>query len=356
MLIKRYVILEIMKPLLTICAVLVIIFQGYSATRYLPAAANGMMTGTTVLTLVSLKVLIALEVLIPITLFLSVIKVLARLHAQSEVVAMQAGGLGERALLSSVFQISILVALIVSALSLYVRPWAYEKSYWVKADSEANFDFSRLRPGRFNEIGEGRLVVFLESLDANRNRAEGVFIEQRKDTGRKITRAREAWQETDPSTAEKSLVLRDGYHYELNDTNNSTKLFRFQNTRLALVPKEVESIEYRRKAATTRSLSASSAPADIAEFQWRLSTGLSTVLLGLLAVPLSRTAPRRRKSTNIFMGVVIFAIYYNMTAVAKIWVERGVVDSFPWVWWPHILLAILFLLLVRPLRSGYQPF
>ena len=96
MLIKRYVNREILTPLLTICSILVIIFSGYSASHYLPAAANGLMTGETVLALVSLKVLIALEVLIPITLFLSVITVLARMHSNSEIIAMHASGLGER--------------------------------------------------------------------------------------------------------------------------------------------------------------------------------------------------------------------------------------------------------------------
>lgn len=310
------------------------------------------MTGKTVLALVSLKILIALEVLIPITLFLSVITVLARLHASSEVIAMQACGLGERTLFGSVLQVSLVVALVVAALSLYVRPWAYEKSYWLKADAEANFDLSRLRPGRFHEVGESHYVVFIEKLDELQGRAKGVFIEQRRETSRKVTRANEAWQEIDPLTAEKSIVLRDGYHYEFTDKDTNTKLIRFQNTRLALIPKQVESSAYRRKAAPTKSLFKSTDPGDIAELQWRFSTGFSTVLLGLLGVPLARTAPRRGKSVHVFQGVIIFAVYYNLTAVAKIWMEQGVVGSFPGVWWPQLLLVLLFILLLKPFRSG----
>lgn len=354
MLINRYLSREILSPLVTICTILVVIFAGYSATRYLPDAADGMMTGNTVIALVFFKILIALEVLIPVTLFLSVITVLGRLHAESEVIAMEACGLNERSLVKSVLQLSFVVALLVAALSLYLRPWAYEKSYWLKADAEANFDFSRLRPGRFHEIGEDRYVVFLEKIHASKERAEGVFIEQRNDSFRKIIRAREAWQEIDPDTGEKSVVLHDGYHYELVDAVGSTSLFRFQNLRLILKPKEIESIGYRRKAATTASLAASSVAEDRAEFQWRLSTGISTILLGLLGIPLSRTAPRRGKSANIFMGVIIFAIYYNMTAMAKTWVEQALVGSFPGIWWPHVLLAVLLVALLRPFGSGFR--
>lgn len=347
LLINRYLSREILNPLVTICAVLVIIFAGYSATRFLPDAANGLMTGKTVSALVFFKVLIALEVLLPVTLFFSVIMVFGRMHADSEIVAMRACGLGDRTLVGSVLLISSMLALLVAGLSLYARPWAYEKSYWLKAAAEANFDFSRLRPGRFHEVGGNRYVVFLEALDDRQAHAEGVFIQQRNEAVRKVTYASEAWQEIDPVTMEKSIVLLNGYHYEITEKKENTKLLRFVNTRLPLVPKQIDSIGYRRKAASTESLAASSVAADQAEFQWRMSTGFSTVLLGLLGIPLGLTAQRQGKSAKVFIAVILFAIYYNLLVVAKTWVEQGVVGSFPGVWWPHVLLAALLVVLSR---------
>jgi lipopolysaccharide export system permease protein len=353
LLINQYLNRQILTPVITICTILVVIFGGYSITQYLPDAANGLMTENTVFVLVLLKILIALEVLVPVTLFMSTVTVLGRLHAESEIIAMQACGLGERSIISSVLRISFMIAILVSVFSLYVRPWAYEKSYWLKADAEANFDFSRLRPGRFHEIGQSKYVVFLEGLDIDEKRAEGVFIQQRSESIRKVTRANEAWQEIDPITAEKSIVLRDGYYYEVSEDNSKTKFFRFQNFRLPLVPKQIDSIKYKRKAASTMSLATSSEPEDKAEFQWRISTGFSTVLLGLLGIPLSRTAPRRGKSAKLFIAVMIFALYYNMTAVAKTWMEQEVVGSFPGVWWPHVLLAILLIVLLKRSNAGF---
>jgi lipopolysaccharide export system permease protein len=331
----------------TICTILVVIFAGYTITQLLPEAADGMMTGRNVVNLVCLKILIALEVLIPITLFMSVVTVLGRLHSESEIIAMQACGIGERSILITVFRLSLLLALLVSMLSLYVRPWAYEKSYWLKATLEANFDFSRLRPGRFHEIGQSKYVVFMEKLDTDMRRAEGVFIQERDDSVRKIVRADEAWQEVDPATAEKSIVLRNGYYYELNQNNNKTKFFSFQDFHLPLVPKHIEAIRYRRKAASTLSLAASSTAEDKAELQWRLSTGFSTILLGLLGIPLGRTSPRRGKSGKVFFAVIIFAVYYNLTTVARSWMEQEVVGSFPGLWWPHILLTVLLIVLLK---------
>jgi lipopolysaccharide export system permease protein len=352
LLINRYLNREILTPLATICIILVIIFAGYSVTLYLPDAADGMMTGKTVLALVFFKILIALEVLIPITLFFSVITVLGRMHAESEIIAMEACGLSERTLLVATLRISLLIAVLVAGLSLYARPWAYEKSYWLKADAVANFDFSRLKPGRFHEIGENNLVVFLETLDEDQKRAEGVFIQQYNDTIQRITRAREAWQEIEPITGKKVIVLREGYHYDIAHDGSETRFTSFQTFLLPLVPKEITSIGYRRKAASTKSLAASSVPEDRAEFQWRISTGFSSVLLGLLAVPLCRTAPRKGKHAKTFLAVIVFAAYYNMTVVAKTWIEQGVVGSFPGIWWPHILLAVLLVILLKHSKSG----
>ena len=353
LLINRYLNREILKPLVSTCIILAVIFAGYSATRILPDAANGLMTGKTVAALVALKVLIALEVLVPVTLFFSVIMVLGRMHADSEIIAMRSCGLGNRTLGRSVLLISFVIAMLVAGLSLYVRPWAYDKSYWLKADAEANFDFSRLRPGRFHEIGESKYVVFLEAIDDHQEHAEGVFIQQRNEAIRKITYASEAWQEIDPATAEKNIVLRNGYHYQVAEDKGSTKLLRFQDSRLPLVPKQIDSIGYRRKAASTESLAASSMPADKAELQWRLSTGFSTVLLGLLGIPLGLTATRQGKSAKVFTAVIIFAVFYNLVVVAKTWMEQEVVGSFPGVWWPHILLAVLLVVLLRRSASAF---
>jgi lipopolysaccharide export system permease protein len=100
-------------------------------------------------------------------------------------------------------------------------------------------------------------------------------------------------------------------------------------------------------------LAKSSSADDQAEFQWRVSTGFSTILLGLLGVPMGRTVPRRGKSARIFVAILIFAVYYNMTAVAKTWMEQGVVGSFPGVWWPQILLAGLLIVLLKRANSGF---
>lgn len=347
MIINRYLTREILTPLATICTILVIIFAGYSTTHYLPAAAAGMMTGKTVLMLVVLKVIIALEVLIPITLFLSTILALGRMHAESEVIAMEACGLSERTILLAVLRISVVIAIIVAGLSLYIRPWAYEKSYWLRANAKVNFDFSRLRPGRFHEIGKSKDVIFLEKFDKQDKRAEGIFIQEYDGVNRKITHAREARQEISPITGRKVVVLRDGYHYNLKENGDKSQVIHFQKFQLSLTPEPLDNMKYRQNSASTLSLANSTKKKDNAEFQWRISTGFSTILLGLLGIPFGRTAPRQGKYAKTFVAVLVFAFYYNMTVIAKTWMEQGLIGSFPGIWWPQMILVILLLFLLK---------
>jgi lipopolysaccharide export system permease protein len=47
------------------------------------------------------------------------------------------------------------------------------------------------------------------------------------------------------------------------------------------------------------------------------------------------------------MAVVVFAVYYNLSALAKKWVEEGVLDTLPGIWWVQFLMVGLLLYLYR---------
>ena len=83
-----------------------------------------------------------------------------------------------------------------------------------------------------------------------------------------------------------------------------------------------------------------------AELQWRIAMPLATVLLAALAVPLSRTGPRQGRFAKLFVAVVIYALYMNFLAVARSWVEHGVIPPALGLWWVHgLLLAVIVVLM-----------
>ncbi len=75
----------------------------------------------------------------------------------------------------------------------------------------------------------------------------------------------------------------------------------------------------------------------------------TTLVLGLLAVPLSRSRPRHGRFAKLFVAILMFALYYNLLSVARTWVDQGKVPALPGIWWAHVIPAvILFMLLLQP--------
>jgi lipopolysaccharide export system permease protein len=350
MIIDRYIIREISKPMIVIIAVLVAVFASYSAAQYLADAVSGLLPPSAVLLMLLLRVTIALEVLLPTTLYLSVVIALGRMHRDSEMIALSSCGVGTSRVLKSVFYFALAIAILVAGLSIYVRPWAFKKIYQQQAYVKSDFDISQMEAGNFYEIKSARLVIFAEKVDHKADRAEGVFIRSQDGQSLQVIFAKQVYQRTEAVHGSRVLLLRDGYLYEFTRSGEAGKITQFQRVTYLLSPKESIPLEYKRKAASTGHLAHSDRLEDIAELQWRLSTPLSTLLLALLGVPLSRTTSRQGKYIKVVAAVLIFAVYYNITIVAKNWIEKGVLNTVPGILWVQVLLAGLILVLLW--RSG----
>jgi len=346
LIIDRYIMREIVKPTVTICVVLIFIFGCYTATRYLADAVSGQLPGTTVFFFILLKITIALEVLLPTTLYLSVVIALGRMYKDSEMTALSACGVSRTRVLRPVFLVSLVIAVIVSCLSLYIRPWAYSQFFLLRSRAKANFDLTRMKGGTFYEIEDGARVIFAERVDQQKDRAKRVFIRTERDDNLQVIYAEKANQVREPSTGKQIIVFTNGYLYEFSRHGGKGRIIQFEQSAMPLEPNGEIKPEYRIKAASTGSLAFSDNSEKIAELQWRLSTPLATILLALIAVPLSRSSPRRGKYAKVMTAVVIFALYYNLSAIVKKWVERGVLDTLPGIWWVQLLLAGLLLLLL----------
>jgi lipopolysaccharide export system permease protein len=345
MIIDRYIMREIIKPTVAVSSILIFIFGCYMATRFLADALVGQLPGTTVILLILLRIAIALEVLLPTTLYLSVVVALGRLYKDSEMTALFACGVSMGRILRPVFFTALIIAVIVGSLSLFIRPWAYDRYYRLKAHAEANFDLTRMHDGTFYETENGGRVIYAEKVDHQQDQAQRVFIRTEREDTLQVIYARQANQSSDGVSGKQILVFTDGYLYEFSRTGEEGRVIQFEKSAMPLEPKENLRLKYRVKSASTGSLARSDDSEEIAEFQWRLSTPLATILLALLGVPLSRSSPRRGKYAKVTTAVVIFAVYYNLSALTKKWVEKGVLDSIPGIWWIQFLLVGLLLFL-----------
>jgi lipopolysaccharide export system permease protein len=343
---QRYIISEILKPAAAILVVLVIILASYSAITYLAQAVAGSLPPTTVGLLILLRIGMALEVLLPTTFYLSVIIALGRLYKDSEMTALAACGVGITGVLKTVFRLSLPVALLAGGASLYLRPEAYEKIYLIMDQAQAEFDLSRLEADHFLEMENGKYMFFAEGMGDAQQGAIGVFIRVAEGDKRQVIQARRMIHGQVDANGRRVLIFKEGAFYEFPVSGTQGSVTRFEQAEYPLPADAAAGSRYRRKAADSMQLLKSSRLEDIAELQWRFSTPLSTVLLALIAVPLSKSNPRRGKYAKIGVAIIIFAVYYQLFVIAKTWVEKAVVPSWAGIWWVPLLMALLFLLLL----------
>jgi lipopolysaccharide export system permease protein len=91
---------------------------------------------------------------------------------------------------------------------------------------------------------------------------------------------------------------------------------------------------------------------------WRISTPIMCLLQILLAIPLGFVSPRRGRSLNLMIAVLLAISYHNAVAILKGSVAAGKI-AFAGSWWPvHfgiLMLALLLFLWRENTNSRWHP-
>lgn len=344
MIIDRYLRREIGVPLLAVNAVLVAIFITFSLTRFMIDANAGLLRPAEVLQLTFFKSLISLETLLPLSLYLAVMMGLGRLYSDSEIYAMRACGISEIRLLRPIFGFTLLLAVLIALFSIFVRPWAYAQSFQIKAQAEASADVDRIEAARFYTFGDSGRTVFIKGISNGGTELEKVFVRTRKKDDLQVITSNTGHMEYEARAGHHRLTLHDVgiYKHVAEGPDVFAELGSFS---LWIPAGEADPVSYKTKSTSTFDLRDSGSTEDLAEFQWRMSTPLSALLLALLAIPLSRSQPRQGRYARMLVALMIYAVYFNLLNVGRTWVEFG---TSPGIWWVPALLGLLVFVLYVP--------
>jgi lipopolysaccharide export system permease protein len=353
MIIDRYLLREILGPFAVMLTVLCVLFMSYGAAGFLSDAVNGLLPTSMILQVIGLRTLIALEMLVPISLYLSVVMALGRLYVDSEMTALFALGWSSARLMGIVFGLSLCTAVIVAGLSLAARPWAYTRSHALAGVAEASLNSNNMQAGTFYVTGKGERTIYIERREGPAAPAGGVFVQLRlRGGGTRIIYAVSIEQlspEQLPPALEGPRFHLSGAHvYDIDvDGSASEVVLNANDLNLHLVSPSAHPPDYSAIAASTTRLKSSAAAPDIAEFQWRESTSVTTLLLGMLGVPLSRANPRQHRNTKVGIAILIYAGYYLLYESARTWVQIGALPPFPGLWIAPASLALVLIFALR---------
>lgn len=350
MIIDRHISFEILRPFCMGLGLLVLVFVGFSAARQLSLAVDGKLDMLTAFQLVGLNTLITLEILLPSAFFFSVLAAIGRLYRDSEMSAFYAAGVSRSRILVAVLKLALVIALITGLLSVLGRPWAYRTSYALESQAAAQFDLKKMSANEFVNMEGSDYTFIATDIDLDKGLHKDVFLQKtyNKQGRSEIIVAEAAAMPTlNPGQATRATFY-NGYNYLLDRRSTQDMTVKFKELEVRL-PNEEAQEKYRRKAETTVNLSNSTQPKDIAEYQWRISTPLGTILLALIAVPLARSAPRESRFRNVSIAIASYIVLFAMVSVLRTFIEQGRLGSIPGLWTAYaIQAAVLIFLVTRP--------
>ncbi|TLV11681.1 LPS export ABC transporter permease LptF [Klebsiella indica] len=336
-LIERYIMVEIRRLVIMIAGFLIFMFASYSAQRYLTDAANGTLALRVVADVVFYKALIALEMILPVALYVSVAVALSQLYSDAEITAMQASGASPLRLYKAILILAIPLATGVTLLSMYGRPWAYANIYQLQQESQSMLDVSHLQANKFNVSGNGRMILASE-IDKTASRLTEALIYLRSASHTHLYRAHSV-EVIDASPGNPVVRLKTGSAYVLDRQGRDDNAQNYVSYDIALKPL-IPDPEFRHKSASLTALAHSVDPADTAELQWRESRGLITVLMVLLAIPLSRTRPRQGRYATLLPLTLMFTVIFYGGNICRTLVANGSLPVVPGIWLVPLVMAL----------------
>ncbi len=352
--ISRYLFREVAYTLAAVGSVLILIFVSHRLVRILAEAAVGRISSDLVLQLLGLKLVSSLGFLLPLIFFLAVILALGRLHRDSEITAIRASGLGMMRLVRVVGVLGVLFAVPVAVLTLYFSPQARTTVQEIYLQAKDSPSLGGIQAGRFTEFADGEQVLYVERVLPAEARMEGVFAQAQGSNGSArmdVLYAQRAAQQV-MENGDRFMVMEEGYRYGGEPGGADYVITHFRTHGLRIEEEAVGTLHRKLSAWGSDELVGSENSAHIAELQWRISLPLSVIILSVLAVPLSQSAPRQGKYARFFTAVVVYFCYTNLLGVARSLVERGELGTIIGLGWVHLGFALVSFGLLFYHRSG----
>ena len=318
----RYIFREIAWTWAGVTVVLLLILLINQFARILGDVAKGRLPKDAAMDVIVLSAAQYMTVLVPIGLFLAVMLALGRLYRDSQMPAMMACRVGP----SGVYRplLWLLVPLVggVAWLSIDLGPRSLLAVDRIGAEARRQADLASIEPGRFTQVGVRNAVVYGERITEDGQMINVFLQRQVDDEAIEVVVAKRGEQDESEDPDVRFLVLHEGRRYE----------------GIPGIPYHLPSLDPPEATPRVMSLAAlirAGGLEHIAELQWRLGVPIATIILSILAVPLSRTQPREGRYGRLAIGLLIFIIYLNMLSASKAWIEQGKVSPLFGLWWVH---------------------
>lgn len=344
----RYILRELATNVLAVAVVLLVVVAGGTFARVLQQVAQGSYPASVMFDVLGLKMLSSMAGILPLALFLGILMGLGRLYHDSEMHVLAASGMGRRGLLKPIVMLGLPTALIVGLLSLWLGPWAEHTADGKISEANHSVIAAGLEAGRFTELPGGGGTIFVTSMSRDGTRLGKVFV-AREDAGDKsslpslkVVTAAHGHLYTDSDGNGRYLALNDGWQFELPlDADNWSRMQYKQND-IALSevnPGDGMDTGEIGSATATLALWKAEGPQARAELAWRMAAPVATLVLVLLALPLSRQSPREPRYGRMMIAVLCYFLYFSVLSLLRSLIGQDKLHGDAPIWLLHLALA-----------------
>lgn len=341
MILRRFLLKEVIKAELAVFSVLMVVFISRELVSVLADASEGKIAGSMLLSLLGLSLPKLTMMILPLSMFLGILLAYGRMYAESEMVVIHGTGISEWFVTRTTLLVALLNMLIVGGLTLYWGPWAEEQEKQIVDQAKSDTSTNLLSAGQFRKSSDGNTVIFVESIQDKGQRLEQVFLAQMPDTWdaqqqASLVHATSGTFEP-KGPGEKELILNSGTRYEGAPGRQDYEIVLFRDYRIRVMDQtDIERSKRKINAKPTAELLTDDSLQATAEWHWRLALPLSLPILTLIAVPMAAVNPRQGKFAKLFPAILLYLSYYVLLMAGRKALENGGMPEMLGLWWVHL--------------------
>ena len=292
MILNRYFLKSIFSYTLTISLIFILIIVSSRSIQYLEQAARGEINPEIVFSIILFRLPEFLELILPLGFFLSIILTIGKFRAESEFVIMEQSGFNITKVYSLLCIPLSLIIILLFYFSSTLNPDLNVKVKNLLSTKSLEDTYKSLTPGKFRKLSEETLL-FAKSKDEKG--LTQIFFRIKDDENSEQVLVANRFQPNE--LLQESLLFEDGSVYFKNENKNlsSIEFERFKLNNVLLIDKPLVSEDPPSKKDSI--------------ILWTLSLCVMTALSIFIAVPISKTSPRKGRYVRVLPGLFIFSLY-----------------------------------------------
>jgi lipopolysaccharide export system permease protein len=346
--IDKYIVKELLAAFLAVIFVLLIIVLSTEVVHLLKWVSQGVIPISAFMAYLTNSLFEFSVVLIPLSLLMGILLAFGRLYHDSEMSAIMSAGIGPMKWYRPLMMIAVPVTLLLFVLLMYVKPVITHQRALITAEVKSRAEVDTLSVGQFNRANRGDTVLFLESKDDEDQKINNVFFQHhREDSHLDLAASTSHYYDDD---GRQYMMMHNGTHYVGKAGQADFRIIKYKDYGVFIDRRQMP-VHLSEKSRSLSELWYSDDPVDKAELQWRFTIPLATIIVAVMALPLSHTSPRSGRYGKLAIALVIYLIYSNMLGVGKTWIVQEKVPVWVGTWWVHVIAIIITFILLK--RKGY---